>query len=135
MAVSSNLNIDLMERVCRLTNKIYREMLCITRHNGMMYITLCGPDHTSAILCTPQYNTPQYTDKTVLSWDLLSWIPVKDSRIPLSFTNFITTPELSGVLYISPDNYHTQITEYSLESIYIRNYSRWALSFLHQKSS
>ena len=53
---------------------------------------------------------PQY--KTVLSWDFLAcflaWILVKD-RIPLSFTNFITTPELSGLLYMSPDNYHTHI--------------------------
>jgi hypothetical protein len=62
--------------------------------------------------------TPQYT--TVLSWDLLDWIWVED-RIPYLFTNFITTPELSGPLYISPDIYHTQITEYSLESIYTRN--------------
>ena len=62
------------------------------------------------------WNT-QYT--VVLSWDLLAWISV-DSRvgIPLSFTNFITTPELSGPLFISQDIYHTQITEYSLETIY-----------------
>ena len=35
-------------------------------------------------------------------------------RIPFSFTNFITTPELSGPFYISPDIYHTQIAVYSL---------------------
>ena len=61
--------------------------------------------------------TPQY--KIEISWDLLSWISVK-GRIPSSFTNFITTPELSGPLYISPDIYHTQITEYLLEKIYQR---------------
>ena len=53
----------------------------------------------------------------VLSSDLLAWIPV-EGRIPCSFTNFITTPELSGPLYISPDIYHTQVTEYSLQTFY-----------------
>ena len=61
--------------------------------------------------------TPQYT--IVLSWNLLAWISVEAwDRIPSSFTNFITTPDFSGPLYISPDIYHTQITEYSLETIY-----------------
>ena len=69
--------------------------------------------------------TPHYS--IVLSWDLLAWIPVED-RIPCSFTDFITTPELSGLLYISPDIYHTQITEYSLETIFLHNHSQWALS-------
>ena len=57
--------------------------------------------------------TPQY--RIVISWDLLAWILV-EGRIPRSFTNFITIPELSGPLYISlsPDIYHTQITEYLL---------------------
>ena len=51
--------------------------------------------------------------KIILSWDLLSRILVED-RIPSSFTNFITIPELSGPLYISPDIFHTQIMEYFL---------------------
>ena len=61
--------------------------------------------------------TPQCS--VVLSWDLLAWISV-DNRIPCSLTNFITTPEISGPvnLYIGPDIYHTQITEYSLRTIY-----------------
>ena len=65
----------------------------------------------SAISCSPQY-------RTVLSQTLIAWILMEDG-ISYSFTNFITTPDLSGPLYISPDIYHTQITEYSLESIYI----------------
>ena len=65
--------------------------------------------------------TPQYS--IVLSWDLLAWISVED-RIPCSFTDFITTPELSGLLYISPDMYHTQITEYSLGTIFLHSHSR-----------
>ena len=108
-----------MERVCHLTHKIYREMLCITRHDSMSYITmggLHGLDHVQNISWTPQYSI-------VISWDLLAWISVED-RILCSFTNFITTPELSGPLYISPDIYHTQITEYSLETIYRRNHSQ-----------
>ena len=100
-------NVNLMERVCHLTNKIYREMLSITRHDKIMYITMGGLDHVQ-VRVSP---TPQY--RIVLSWDLLSWIAV-EGRIPCSFTNFITTPELSGPfkLYISPDTYHTQIAEY-----------------------
>ena len=64
---------------------------------------------------SPQSRSSQYS--IVLPWDLLSWISVEE-RIPCSFTSFITTPELSGPLYISPDIYHTQITEYILEEIY-----------------
>jgi hypothetical protein len=60
--------------------------------------------------------TPQY--RIVLSEDLLAWISV-EGRILSSFTNFSTTPELSGPLYISPDIYHTQITEYLLEIIFL----------------
>jgi hypothetical protein len=105
-------NVDLMERVCHLTTKIYREILCISRHHGemMMNITMGEPNHTQVRVfsCTPQY-------RIVLSWSLLNWIVSVMGRIPFSFTNFITTPELSGPLYISPDIYHTQITEYLLD--------------------
>ena len=111
-----------MERVCRLTNKIYRRMLYITRHERMTYITVGGLDHgqVSAFSGTPQY-------RIVLSRNLLAWISV-EGRIPSSLTNFITNPKLSGPLYISPDIYHTQITEYSLHTIY-----QWArFSLLHR---
>ena len=121
LAVSVS-NTDFMERVCHLTNKIYREML-YTRHETtrMTYITIHGLDHVqfSAFSCNPLY-------RIVLSLDLLSWIPM-EGRIPCSFTSFITTPELSGPLYISPYDYHTQITEYSLRSL-------WALFSLHRIS-
>ena len=111
MAVTVS-NVNLLERVGHLTNKIYREMLCITRHERMTYITMDGLVRVQvrAFSWTPQY-------RIVLSWDLLAWISV-EGRIPSSLTNFITTPELSGPLFISPDIYHTQITEYSLETIY-----------------
>ena len=46
-----------------------------------------------------------------------------EGRIPFSFTNFITNQELSGPFYISPDIFHTQITEYSLLTFH-----EWALS-------
>ena len=59
--------------------------------------------------------TPHY--KIVLSWNLLDRI-LDLGEIPRSFTSFITTPELSGPFYISPDNYHAQITEYLLEKIH-----------------
>ena len=74
-----------------------------------------GHDHVqaSAFSWTPQY-------RIVLSWDLLAWVLV-EGKMPCSFTNFITIPELSGPLFISPDIYHTQITEYLL----------WAFLSLH----
>ena len=113
--------VNLTERVCRLTNKIYREMLCITRHEMMKYITIGGLDHVrvdTSWTVTPQYGT------IVLSWELLAWISKsRINGIPFSFTNFITTPELSGPFYIGTDIYHTQITEYSLGTI-LRNFSK-----------
>jgi hypothetical protein len=102
-----------MERVCHLTNKIYREMLRITRHERITYITMGEFDHNhaSAFSWNPQY-------RIALSWDLIGWITM-ECEIPGSFTNFITTQELSGPLYISPDIYHTQISEYFLDKIYM----------------
>ena len=101
-----------MERVCHLTNKIYREMLCTTSHERANIITIRGFDHVH--VDSFSWTTPE---NLVLSWDLLDLISVMDG-ILCSFTNFITTRELSGPLYISPDIYHTQITEYSLETIF-----------------
>ena len=80
------------------------------------YITIGGLDHVPVSSWTPH---PHYG--IVLSWELLAWISGEDG-IPCSFTNFITTPGLSGPLYIRADIYHTQITEYSLETI-LRNYT------------
>ena len=113
-------NVDLMERVCHLTNKIYREMLCITRCDKMKYITTRGLNvqafsFYSSFELAPSIKASSFY-RILLSWDLLDWISEKDG-IHGSFTNFITTPELSGPLYISPDVYHTQITEYFLEKI------------------
>ena len=80
----------------------------------MTYITITihglGHVRVGAFCWTPQY-------RTVLSLDMLAWI-TEYGKIPSSFTNFITTPELSGPFYISPDIYHTQIIEYLLEKIY-----------------
>jgi hypothetical protein len=106
-------NLDLMERVCHLTNKIYREMLCKTTHEGIAYITL-GKPTCNQLSAFKFFWTPQY--RIVLSWDLLCWVAVL-GRIPRSFTNFITNPELSGPFHISSDIYHIQITEYSLMEI------------------
>ena len=103
-----------MERVRHLTNAIYREMLYITRHEGIGYITMSGLYHVqvSSFSWNPQY-------EIVLSRELLDWaVTMKSPTMPYLFTNFITTPELSGPLYMSPDIYHTQITEYLLEKAY-----------------
>ena len=105
-----------VERVRHLTNKIYRKILCISTDSmhETKIVTIHGLDHNEAQLSAFFWWTPQY--KIGLSWGLLAWISV-EGRIPSSFTNFITTPELSGPLYISPGIYHSQITEYSLEKI------------------
>ena len=129
-----------MERLCHLTNKIYREMLCITRqvcrardgsqrerhldgvvievddvgHESLTYITMGGLDH-SQVSAFPW--TPHYAGRIILSWELLGWITM-EGRVPCSFTNFITTPDLSGPLHISPGIYHTQITEFLLEKFH-----------------
>ena len=100
-----------MERVCHLTNKIYREMLYIKRDKRMTYITIDGLDHVEV---SDTWNPPHHC--IVLSWELIAWILTRD-RIPSSFINFITTSELSGPLYINSNIYHTQITEYSLATL------------------
>ena len=85
----------------------------------MDYITMGPGDvRVGAFSSTP--HCPQY--RIVLSRDLLESIKMA-GEIPLSFTNFMTTPELSNSLYISPDIYHTQITEYLLNEAHLR----WAL--------
>ena len=111
MAVSVS-NDDLMDRVCQLPNKIYRKILCVASRGRVTYIAMSGLDHfqVSAFSLNTQY-------RIVLSWDLLAWIS-EEGRIPCSFENFITTPEFSGPLYINPDSYHTQITEFSLQTLY-----------------
>ena len=86
----------------------------------MTYITIGGLDdiQVSTFSWTPLY-------RIALSWNLLAWILRTDGLgIPCSFTKFITTPELSGPFYISSNIYHTQITEYSLETIFLRHYSQ-----------
>ena len=101
--------VDIMGRVHHLTFKLYREMLRITKDlDGTKNITIDGFDYVQrrAFPWTPRY-------WIVLSRRLLDWMTM-DGRIPFSFTNFITTKELSGPFYISPDIYHAQITEYSL---------------------
>ena len=101
-----------MERLCRLTNKIYRDILCITRHETITYITIDGRPCEDIRLGDSSW-TPRY--RTALSWELLDWFR---KGIPRSLTEFITTPEISGPeFYIRSDVYHTQITEYSLETI------------------
>ena len=98
-------------------------MLCITKDEKMTYITIGGLDdiQVSTFSWTPQYNI-------ALSWNLLAWISSMEG-IPRSFTNFITTPELSGPFYISSNIYHTQITEYSLLTIFLHHYSQWVFFF------
>ena len=103
---------DIMGRVHHLTIEIYRKMLCLRSNlDGTKNITIDGLDH---VQYCPYCWDP---DGIVLSCALLNLMTM-EGRIPVSFTNFITTQELSGPFYISPDIYHTQITEYSLLTFY-----------------
>ena len=100
-------------------------MLCITRDlNGTKNITIDGLESFDQYPFL--YWIPPF--RIVLSCALLNWMTM-EGRIPFSFTNFITTPELSGPFYISPDIYHTQITEYLL-----LKFQRWALFCLLSSS-
>ena len=102
--------VNIMGRVHHLTIKIYPEMLRITRDlDGTKNITIDQWD--VHVVCRDFPWTPQY--RNVLSCTLLTRMTM-EGRIPLSFTNFITAEELSGPFYVSPDIYHTQITEYLL---------------------
>ena len=97
---------DIMGRLHHLTINIYREVLRIKRYfDGTKIITIDEFDYRD---CP---GTPWYS--IVPSSALLHRMTM-EGRIPFSFTNFITTQELSGPFYICPDIYHTQITEYSL---------------------
>ena len=100
---------DIMRRAHHLAIKIYPKILCIKSDlDFTRYITIDG------IASYPRFTwprSPQY--KILLSYELLTWMTM-DGRIPFSLTNFITTQELSRRFYVSPDIFHTQITEYSL---------------------
>ena len=65
--------------------------------------------------------------RIALSRDLLDWITESriSPEIPCTFT------DSSPPLYISPNIYHTQITEYLLETLL----HMWAYFFLHRMSS
>ena len=83
-------------------------MLSLAVREGIIYITIGVLDfQVDALSCSQEH-------EIVIPRDLLSWMSV-EGRILDSFTNFITTPALSGPLYIRQDIYHTQITEYYLE--------------------
>ena len=99
---------NILGRARHLTIDIYPKMLRIIRDlDGTENITIDGFDHVQY----PFSWTPR--GRIVLSCALLTLMTM-NGRIPFSFTNFITTQELSGPFYISPNIYHSQITEYSL---------------------
>ena len=107
---------NILGRARHLTLDIYPKLLRITRDlDGTENITIDGFDPAQF----PFSWSPRYS--IVLSCALLVSMTM-NGRISFSFTSFITTQELSGPFYISPDIYHTQITEYSLLTFY-----KWAL--------
>ncbi|KAF8816498.1 hypothetical protein BYT27DRAFT_7182054 [Phlegmacium glaucopus] len=113
-AIVSISSINLIERLGQITDRIYRQILCIETHGGMTTITMCAP--IREVYMIPD-TRPRRADIVQLSWGLLVERSI-NGRISSFFTDFMTTPERSGSLYMSPDVYHTQITEYSLETIF-----------------
>jgi hypothetical protein len=93
-------------------------MLCIRTPGQIATLALGGPPRTLDD-CEPLKfsKTVPYRAATQISWELLAWASV-DGRIHPSLTSFITTQEISGPLYMNPDVFHTQVTEYSLETFY-----------------
>ncbi|KAF8816499.1 hypothetical protein BYT27DRAFT_7182055 [Phlegmacium glaucopus] len=105
-------SINLVERLGQVTDRIYRDVLCVETHGSM-------PTVTPRRDMIPDIRPCRTADAGVvqLSWDLLVQESVND-RISSAFTDFMTTPGRSGPLYMSPDVYHTRVTEYSLETIF-----------------
>ncbi|KAF8816495.1 hypothetical protein BYT27DRAFT_7182051 [Phlegmacium glaucopus] len=108
-------SINWIKRLGQATDRIYRKILCIETYGNMTILTMCSP--LRGLYMLPRTRPLRATNPGVvqLPWDLLAQESVND-RIPSSLTDFMTTQERSGPLYISPDVYHTQITEYSLET-------------------
>ncbi|KAF8816488.1 hypothetical protein BYT27DRAFT_7182040 [Phlegmacium glaucopus] len=110
-------SINLIERLGQITDRIHRGILCIESHGSMKTITICAP--LRGVDMIPETRPWRTVNPSViqLSWDLLVLESV-NGRISSSFTDFMTTPERSGPLYMNPDVYHTQITEFSLGTIF-----------------
>jgi hypothetical protein len=123
-------DLDLTERLRRVTDKIFRSILCIETQGNITNIAI----HVPLRIFGPCNMAPKPLPFWAvnpgiirLSWESLAHVSV-EGRIPSLFTEFITTPERSGPLYVSPDDYHTQVTEYSLHTIFQRNNNlQWAL--------
>jgi len=81
---------------------------------------------------TPGFNIQAVKHWPVIqmSWELLDVVSL-DDEILRSFTDFITTPETSGPLYIRSDVYDTQIAEYFLEALYQCENDRASPFYLH----
>ncbi|KAF8816497.1 hypothetical protein BYT27DRAFT_6396545 [Phlegmacium glaucopus] len=116
-------SINLIKRLGHLTDRIYRDILCIETHGSMSTITTCAPLREVYRIPDSRPRRPANPGVVQLSWGLLAERSM-DDRISSSFTDFMITQERSGPLYISPDIYHTQITEYSLETIFRRQNNR-----------
>src|ERR1700735_3678248 len=101
MVVSiSNPDLVDSERLCRLTNKIYREILCLEVDGRTTTIVLRRPSRTLDDESDPhKFRETPNRAAIQLSWELLAWASV-ENKIHSSFTKFITTPEISGPLYI-----------------------------------
>ncbi|KAF8816521.1 hypothetical protein BYT27DRAFT_7182095 [Phlegmacium glaucopus] len=110
-------SINLVERLSQVTDKIYREILCIETHGSMTSITICAPLRGAYTISETRPCRAANSAIVQLPWDFLVKMSLGDRILP-SFTDFMTTQERSGPLYMSPDVYHTQVTEYSLESIF-----------------
>ena len=111
--------VNLIERLRRITDRIFRQIIRIEKHGDMTTITLCAPLRAIAVhsmrLETPLCETAN-PGVVQISWELLAQVSVK-GRISSSFADFITTPERSGPLSVSLDVCDTIIKECSVGSM------------------
>ena len=111
--------VNLMERLRRITDRIFRQIIWKEKHGDMTTITLCAPLRATAVrtmrLETPLCETAN-PDVVRICWELLAQVSVK-GRISSSFADFITTPERSGPLSASLDVCDTIIKDCAVVSI------------------
>lgn len=122
---------DLQERLCRIANRIYGQILYVelrslgsADEDKVGVITLCPPLLAQARAIVENVKNAQseptafqhFGVDTVASGRL----QISDDFLLLpeiipSLTEYLTDTKRAGQLYVSPDEYHTQLAEHCLE--------------------
>ena len=121
------------ERLHRIADRIYGQILCVElrsldsaggERNEVGVITLCPPFLARVKDIIARVENPQPESVTFQTFGVDTVIPerlmISDDfllapDILPSLAEYITNIKRAGLLYISPDEYHTQLAEYCLE--------------------